>query len=78
LLERFPKRSQLNFEPANFLQLPSYSHQKTLEPLKNKAPILEWGSRGRKFESSHPDFPEANKIKASGIFYFQNFHRMMR
>ena len=30
--------------------------------------VLEWGSRGRKFESSHPDVPEAKKIKASGFF----------
>ena len=40
-----------------------------LKPLKNKDSIFVWGSRGRKFESSHPDSPEANKIKASGIFY---------
>ena len=30
--------------------------------------VLEWGSRGRRFESSHPDSPEASDIKASGIF----------
>ena len=50
------------------LRLPSYSHHKTLEPLKNKASEVEWGSRGRKFESSHPDVPEALKNKGFRVF----------
>ena len=53
---------------TNFDRLPSYNHHKTLKALIYKALNLEWGSRGRKFESSHPDVPEALKIKASGFF----------
>ena len=49
--------------------LPSYSHHKTLEPLKNKAPHFDYESKGRGFESRRAHFPEAKKIKASGIFY---------
>ena len=32
--------------------------------------VLEWGSRGRRFESSHPDFPESLRIKGFRVFFF--------
>ena len=49
--------------------LPPYSHQKTLEPLKNKGSVFDYESKGRGFESRRAHSPEANKIKASGVFY---------
>lgn len=49
--------------------LPSYYHHKTLKALKNKDILFDYESKGRGFESRRAHFPEANKIKASGIFY---------
>ena len=38
--------------------------------------VLEWGSRGRKFESSHPDTPESFEIK--GFRFFFTFPGLLR
>ena len=35
--------------------------------------VLEWGSRGRKFESSHPDQTKSLNLYGLGIFCFLSY-----